>query len=398
MIIEEIKKLVKKTEEKRTGKIIIIKMYSSDMDGVDEQVRKLLKKNKVQYKEAMFAGLSKSRKGFEIKGDITYRIVGKPAKFGTGAPVNLKPQAFGIEGETPHSNVNAYVKKVLEGIDKNKKIPGNVKEYITALVKFWDGDKSQAKILQELYKAGQPVQEINKDFGEVLGPIAIIRNQMLKQKAKQTLSPGTKIYVPARPNEPLMDYQLIDRNNYVISAKSGKVTNTVKPADVIGLLKKDKAAFAKYKNTPEFKVLEMLGEGSIIGGPLKAVAALKLMPISMEAAEEIEKKKNNYDETKVFEYITTNDYLKKVKGKPLASELAREAEKIIVNLSRSKWNFTPLFEAAIHLKVIYVKFELTTNGQGKFEIIVSNDFRNNKVQLRSKNSYKSMKDRIGIQP
>jgi len=54
-------------------------------------------------------------------------------------------------------------------------------------------------------KDNLPMNDINKDFGEVLGPVAVIHENFLKDK-KITLSKTTsKIYVPARPNEPLMD-------------------------------------------------------------------------------------------------------------------------------------------------------------------------------------------------
>ena len=150
--------------------------------------------------------------------------------------------------------------------------------YLTGLVDYLSGkNKSLPELKKSFERGALPMAEINKDFGEVIGPIAIITSNLLKSKGISLSKQKCKIFVPARPNEPLMDYGLKqDGKIYTISAKSGTTTNTVKASDILMLLKKDIKILNKYKKTKQYKILEHIAEGTTVSGPASAGAYLNI--------------------------------------------------------------------------------------------------------------------------
>ena len=94
------------------------------------------------------------------------------------------------------------------------------------------------KIFQQV-KGSVSLNDVNKDFGEVLGPVAILEQGLFRANKISLNKGSSRIYIPLRPNEPLMDYAIINGDvQYTISAKSGTTTNVVKPPDIIALLSK----------------------------------------------------------------------------------------------------------------------------------------------------------------
>ena len=245
-----------------------------------------------------------------------------------------------------------------------------------------------------------PLNDINKDFGEVLGPVAIL-NQGLLQNKKISLSKGsTKIYVPSRPNEPLMDYGLIQGDKtYIISAKSGTTTNVVKPQDILSLLAKDPKKVKKWAKTKQYRLLQILSENSILVGPVKAVAEFYPDLISKSAADSFSSK--DYDKKGFAKFFSKTLYFKDKKD-PTPNEIMYECEKIIQDESKNgDLKLADIFSDAIENQVIYVKFEINKRGLGDWSVTTSDDFKNIKdhrpVYLRSKNGYTRASDRMGIQ-
>jgi hypothetical protein len=207
--------------------------------------------------------------------------------------------------------------------------------------------------------------------------------------------------VPARPNEPLMDYALIDgTKQYTISAKSGTTTNVVKPPDILNLIAKDPTTLKKWKSTKEYKLLELLANNSILLGPIKAVSEIYPNLISKRAAETATAQ--SYDLAGFAGFINQNEYLQS-KKKPTLNEIMYECEKMIMNRTKSReLDMNGIFSDAIKSKVLYVKFEVdNSTGLGKWNVIASSDIKDFKtygiVYLRSKNGYTRASDRMGVQ-
>lgn len=140
---------------------------------------------------------------------VPFDNIAKPGVKSSGAS-SLKPQAFGVSDSVKYS-IDDYTKLISNNIEERKDLSPELKVYLKALV-----DHSAEKItdskLSKIYNevsSDLPLNDIKKDFGEVIGPIAIFKKKLFANK-KITLSTRAKVQVPLRPNEPLMDYAIID--------------------------------------------------------------------------------------------------------------------------------------------------------------------------------------------
>lgn len=329
---------------------------------------------------------------------VPFDNIAKPGVKASGA-ASLKPQAFGVLDKT--YTFQEYVKIVSSTIDQRKDLSSGVKTYLAALFDYYAGGKTKKDEVTKIFtrvRAELPVGDINKDFGEVLGPVAIYTQQLLKAK-KITVSKNIQIYVPARPNEPLMDYRVVDgKRKYTISAKSGTTTNVVKPPDILNLLKHHKD-LQRLKATKEYKVLQILTENSILLGPVRAVSALYPNLIKPMAALRADTK--NFDISGFAGFINTNTYLQTKKNVTM-NEIMYECEKMLQNDSKTGvLNMNEIFGKAIEKQVIYIKFELDSSGLGNWGVTAADDITGvkaqNRVYLRTKNGYTRASDRMGIQ-
>lgn len=329
---------------------------------------------------------------------VPFDNISKPGVKSSGA-ASLKPQAFGVLDKT--YSFQDYVKTVSSMIDSRKDLTPGVKSYLGALFDYYAGGKTKKEEVTKIFsrvRAQLPINDINKDFGEVLGPVAIYSQQLLKVK-KITVSKNLQIYVPARPNEPLMDYRVVDgKRKFTISAKSGTTTNVVKPTDIINLLQHHKD-IQKLKATKEYKVLKILADNSILLGPIRAVSAIYPNLIKPLAAQRTDGK--NFDVSGFAGFINTNDYLQTKKNLTM-NEIMYECEKMLQNDSKTGLlNMNEIFGKAIEKQVIYIKFELNSSGLGDWGVTASDDITGVKAQsrvyLRTKNGYTRASDRMGIQ-
>ena len=331
---------------------------------------------------------------YDSKPQIRVTIGGKPQtvrfKFDSlvkpgnkaSAATSLKPQAFNVITTTP-IQLTDYKNRALAALEERTDVDGPLKSYLMLLIQYWSGTAAAGTKVAALYpriKDSIPINDINKDFGEVLGPLAVIKHNVLAGTGHEKQVNATSgIYIPARPNEPLMDYKV---GPVVISAKSGTTTNTVKPQDILNLLHKNPSLERKYKTTTEWQVLNILASNSALAGPI-SVARI-LMGDKYNAWEK------------------ANVYLKAKKGKFTDNELMYECEKYIQAQSKTgSLNFTKLFADAIKGSVVYIKYEVDSTGLGKFETIVAQDVmkaaQGNRPYLRSKNGYTRAADKMGIQ-
>lgn len=329
---------------------------------------------------------------------VTFDNITKPNKKSLNF-ISLKPQAFGIKDK--QYTLPEYMRLLKDSLESRSDLTPKLRLYLQELIDNCYG-KANLADLKKTFSTDLPVNDINKDFGEVIGPITIIKKQLLKDK-KIKISTSAKIFVPSRPNEPLMDYSVIEGNyTYVISAKSGKTTNLVKPGDILSLINKSDKMKKKWQNTIQYKVFDVLNNESIVMGPLAAVSYMypKLItPKAIESTKEMLSKGYNdfhYDVSGLSGFISQNEYLK-TKKKPTLNEIMYECEKVIQYDSKNKLDFTDIFKDAIYNQVIYVKFELTSSGMPEWKAIVSDDLKSQSIFLRSKNGYTRKSDRMGVQ-
>lgn len=331
---------------------------------------------------------------------VIFDNIAKPGVKASGA-ASLKPQAFGVK-ETKYS-FSQYTKVVSESIEERKDLSADVKTYLSALFNHYATGKPSKAEVTKIYnkvKDSIPINDINKDFGEVLGPVAILANKLLESKKITVNKTTAKIYVPERPNEPLMDYGIIQGDKQiVVSAKSGTTTNVVKPPDILMLLKKTPKNEKKWKDKKEYKLLQKLSEESILTGPIKAVSAMYPSMISAKAADSVTK--TDYDVAGFSRFINSNAYLSSKKN-PTVNEIMYECEKLIQTETKNgNLDMNSIFADAIQGEVVYVKFELDSTGVGKWGVIVSDDIKKinsyGRAYLRTKNGYTRASDRMGVQ-
>jgi len=329
---------------------------------------------------------------------VPFDNIAKPGVKASGAP-SLKPQAFGVLDKM--YSMKEYKTTVLNKIDERKDLTPEIKTYLNALFDYYAGGDTKKDDVMRLFnklKASLPINDINKDFGEVIGPVALFTRQLLKDKGI-ILTTNLQIYVPVRPNEPLMDYRIVDgKRKFTISAKSGTTTNVVKPADIIELLKTHKDIQA-LKQTKEYKILQILAENSTILGPVRAVSSIYPNLIKPEAARKADIK--NFDLSGFAAFINTNDYLRTKKNVTL-NEIMYECEKMLQRETKDGMlNMNNIFAKAIEKQVTYVKFQLDASGIGEWGVTAADDISGPKAQtkvyLRSKNGYTRAADKMGIQ-
>lgn len=334
----------------------------------------------------------------------------KPGKKGAAAStINLKPQAFGIK-DTIEYGIDAYVKQVRLGLEDSA-LPTKLKAYLLALVEYYCKEITQTELAK--YDVSDfPVNDIEKDFGEVLGPIALINYSDVAKKKGIELDRQSKIFVPSRPNEPLMDYKMIGKKrSYLVSAKTQGTSNTVKPKDILELLAKDPEVLKKWKKTKEYAVLDILADSkyNTIQAPLAVAFQLSkdgdrdFSGFSKKQPDlaGMNKQKNVVSPDILVAcsaFINSNNYLKALKRKPTATELNYEVEKKLVEWSKkNKPVLTKLFLDAVGNRVKYVKFSGIARKSPSFEFVAEEKMAENGVEFRSKSGYTRSADKLGIQ-
>ena len=310
---------------------------------------------------------------------VPFSKVRKPCSNST---VNLKPQAFVVTDRW--ISIGDYIEEVRTSI-MSRQYTDELKLYLLALIDHALGVISDGEITEV---TAVNSNEVKKDFGEVLGPIAIIHNDLIGIGTNS----DTEVFFPERGNEPLLDY-IIRHNNveYKISAKAGKTTNVVKPNDVLALL--DTKNNTEFNGTKAYQILKELASGTVVSGAISAVSIINdTMP--PKAGDFVRGKYRDQWDSAVFgAYVEQNDYLS---SSSTLNEIMYEAEKELVKYSKKHSDiFSNIFEAAIVGAVIYINFDIKKNiPQYK---VLDEQFAGKCVTLRTKNGYTRRSDRLGYQ-
>jgi hypothetical protein len=268
-----------------------------------------------------------------------YKIFLKPHKVANA--ILLKPQFF--SGITDIDiKFRDYYKRIKESIESHDKLDQQQKTYLIDLLNYHNGFKASDLVTwKESFKSTADsisVNTLNNDFGEILGPLAVVHKKLLPIPA-----PTATVFLPHRGNEPLLDYKMYSgKKVYKISAKSGDTTNTLKPGDVKGLIDAEKKLFNKYKNTIQYKIIEILVAGSTKQGPIDALYYLK---------------SRRFKEAQWL------------KDKIYSEEIRQSAENSLVSISKTQIDFTEMYQDSTRAKVFYVKFKLGTDGTPQWNIL-----------------------------
>lgn len=319
---------------------------------------------------------SKPSPGFVTIGNTKFEL--KPEA--TGGGIILKPGLFGsasnklVDVDIPF---RGYTSRVISAIESTSKLNDIQKDFLTLLVENTSSPSSSLKIKIQKLLAGNMIgislNTINNDFGEVLGPIAVMSNGLLPIDSRSAV-----VNIPGRSNEPLLDYKITDKNReFKISAKSGESTNTLKPGDVLNLINADKKLSKKWKDTPQYNIISILDRESTKQGPISAGMWMK---------------KNGFKQA--FDWLKSEDY---------TEEIRQKCEDAIVRISREELDFTPIFADATNTKVFYIKFRMSNDGNAEWKLVETpkekkeQEKLKKRVTFRSKNYVGRAGDKLGFQ-
>lgn len=281
----------------RSGKQAWEKYYSGN-DGVQVAVKKscqyyetedtrsslgtLSPGTVVTYRDALSRHIEQggnTRIAFQRAGsdDVFYAGVDFFVKPGQVSRIDLSPEGFGMEDKT--YTITEYYNKLIDSIadrwDKSN-YSGELYDYLMELVSYANTGAVNSADLGGIKTQGFPWGAIQSYFGEVIGPLACIRRNLLSGLGVN-LSSATISMPPS--SVALYDYKLISGGQeYLISAKAGKGTaNQVKPKFVIDAV--DANLPRTLKNSKAYQVLNAINDNSVKGG---AFAAWKIIQPSTD--------------------------------------------------------------------------------------------------------------------
>lgn len=312
---------------------------------------------------------------------IPFSALAKPIK-NKSITFKIKPQDF-KSISAKYSSAENIAKKLVIDINKRVDILAPYKAYMVDLVKYYT--KSSGNIIApEITNFAQ----INKDFGEIIGALACIRLDLLESIGIKLNNP--KISFPLAGNEPIVDYYIKDGNKvYSISAKSGNTTNTLKLADIQKL----------GNNIPKElnEIITIIAENSVIMGPVRALNKINPSIFNEDFVDFYSniKSKNLKDPIQGFETIrsTLTNTINTV------GQLWYYSESYLVKYINNIYeeDLKEVFLNSIQ-NIIYIKFQASKkNLAGSVEVLNSKSFNNKKIKIRSKNTTKYAKDKLGVQ-
>jgi hypothetical protein len=338
---------------------------------------------------------------------MTFNNIQKPkSKMASG--IKLKPQDFpSIKFET-NLSVHDLHKSIAEDLENRKDLDPKLNSYLHELIAYWSGlvPTTQTEVAKAYKKVTEGKAEVAKDFGEMLGAFACITKGILPGVK---VSADTKIRLPSAGNAPLADYFLVNKKfnggQLTISAKSGDTTNTLKPKDILSLLKNQNKT-SVWSSKEIYKFMQLVVDTPTVYFPFVAINFItKKEILNKKALETVSTfKVSNFSEKK-YEHALFGNLFKligfDVKKPPSIGEMFYYTEKYVITKANEKLNPTEIFEAATSGAVTYVKYSISdSKPQGEFTVLVSEAVKTDKknIKWRSKNATNRAADKIGLQP
>jgi hypothetical protein len=335
---------------------------------------------------------------------VTFNNIQKPISKKVSG-IKLKPQDFKCFVKETW-NVNELAAALIDEIEEREDLQPDLKTYATMLVKYWSKTDTSvtAESFRKLKQPDRGINELNKDFGEILGAMACIKHNILKDNK---ITSSSKMMFPLRGNEPLIDYYILGREKISVSAKSGSTTNTLKPSDILNLLESKRSSY----RSQSLDLMRVIRDNTTVQFPFMAVNMFSKGILSDAAIEEAKKFKVSDFAQKNYSYELFEDLIKLIqipgsstRVPPSVGQIFYYTEKYIINKANTTpaYNPTAAFIEATKGQVIYVRFKITpTFPQGEFSVEIS-DSMDEKVQKqvkwRSKNATNRAADKLGVQP
>lgn len=345
------------------------------------------------------------------RGFVTFSNISKPKTTRATAGIKLKPQDFKTIMSGTSFKYKTLASDLIDELEDRTDLDPRLVNYTVALTKHWAGiDGVSAVTVSSLYDSQIPgLAELQKDYGEMLGAIACINKNLLKDVGSP-LTVNASIKFPLIGNEPIVDYYILPgaaMPPISISAKSGDTTNTLKPQHILQLLEtNNKTSF--WRSKPIYKIMQLVNDKSIPQLPFYAINMLMPLTLSATALREVDIKfkaanfqTTNYDKklfTDVFKLLGFED-----KNPPKVGELFYAAEAFVCKKLNELYpeENKKIFKDATSALVIYVKFKITpAKSYGQFDIMASdaNSVDSKEIKWRPKNSKNRAGDKIGLQP
>lgn len=337
------------------------------------------------------------------KGFVTFNNIAKPISKSVSG-IKLKPQDFASIKGRPKNNAKNMALALNDDLLEREDLSSDLVLYASELVKYWGGlPGGSINNIKDTFDTKIPLNELKKDFGELLGAFACCNHDILG--SSMNVGTNATIDIPLRGNEPLVDYYIITTNKtYPISAKSGNTTNTLKAADILKLLQSGKNKTDYPDTSMTIKFLTLIDEKPVLQFPFYAINLLRgITVLNSNAMDEVDKftaKNMTSSDYNIKNFAQLYKFIGQPETKKLTvGELFYKTEKYVIELANAKMNPTKIFNDATTGIVTYVKFDITpAMPQGNFEVITSDILKMKTVKWRSKNYAARAGDKIGLQP
>jgi len=318
----------------------------------------------------------------------------------------LKPSELGLDGEYRKISVHeTLVEKKVNSLSNKKIIP-----VLNAILNAKSGDTINIKGITPTH-----IGEIKNYYAECIGPILVYNHNLFPEGR---LNSTAQCYFSSSQTESLYDFKIkMGKKEYLFSNKQLKGgTNTLKPSDVVKLIKNDDILYTKWKDSKAFKTFEILDSSNVISGPIKAVATYYTNKVPGVTKQ---------DMSKVIDQMTKNDVAIQnpprsilamvnkdtsakenyIKNKYLGGTVINFLfEKILIDISKTDPEYSELFLDATAGNVYFFKFDLNSKGVVSYQLndpkkATKKAFLRSKQGVERRSSSGALKlDKLGFQP
>lgn len=320
----------------------------------------------------------------------------------------LKPSQMGVVGTK--NTISLHKKKVITKLTAMSKTKTRQKNVADVCLNIMNAANGSVVDISKLNTA--EISDIKNFFAEVMGPIWCQENRLISG-----LKPSDHTYFSTSDTEALYDFKVYrGKEEILVSNKQKKGgTNTLKPGDVVRLVRTNKSLSDKWAKTKYFKVFEILNTKNVVSGPISAIA--KHYPKLVKVTQS--------EYTGVINQLNQNDVILKnvpksimslIKSDPTAAKKYEDTEevsgtminfifeKLLVQQSENDSNYHDLFVDVTEGNVLFLKFDLSSKGKLSFSIDNPRTAQK-KAKLRSKqgverrsSSGRLKLDKLGFQP
>lgn len=321
----------------------------------------------------------------------------------------FKPQRFQLTGQ--EYSYSDYVNALKQSITSRTDIIGELEDYLLSMVNYFDSSTSIGTFDFSAINS-LPTNNIRNDFGECIGPIYCI-NKGLNSFGLGVSKATSKILIPTRSNEPLLDYYIItpDRSIKVSAKSSGVSSNTLKVGDIIPLIEQNASLSLKFSNSQEYSLMKIINQNTMLQGPIQAAAFLGY--ISGAAANSVFNLSGSayIPKPELFDNVIRNDprLVTVLNSKGLYSkvkitlfEISYACERLLISYSSNAIHssrFTDIVKNSLSNEMFFVHLSLV-GITPSFSIRRAEGVEGQKsianLRFRSKNGYGFKKDKLGF--